>query len=65
MGLGLITSPVGLCLCIACGISGETIERVVPPLVPQLITMTIALFVITFFPDVTLALPRLLLGYGD
>lgn len=64
MGLGLITPPVGLCLCVACGISGETIERVVPPLVPQLVTMTIALFVITFFPGVTLLLPRLLLGYG-
>jgi C4-dicarboxylate transporter DctM subunit len=64
MGLGLITPPVGLCLCVACGISGETIERVVPSLMPQLITMTFALFAITFFPVVTLFLPRLLLGYG-
>jgi C4-dicarboxylate transporter, DctM subunit len=64
MGLGLITPPVGLCLCVACGISGEPIEKVVLPLLPQLLTMTFALLVITFFPSVTLFLPRILLGYG-
>jgi tripartite ATP-independent transporter DctM subunit len=64
MGIGLVTPPVGVCLYVACGISGARIERVARPLAPFLAVMCATLLLITYVPEITLALPRLLLGYG-
>jgi C4-dicarboxylate transporter DctM subunit len=63
MGIGLVTPPVGICLYVACGISGVPIERVARPLLPFLAVMTATLFLITYAPGITLVLPRYLLGY--
>lgn len=64
MGIGLVTPPVGVCLYVACGISGATIEAVARPLLPLLAVMIATLLLITYLPSLTLLLPRLLLGYG-
>jgi tripartite ATP-independent transporter DctM subunit len=63
MGIGLVTPPVGVCLYVACGISGAPIESVVKPLLPFLAVMVGTLLVITYVPELTLFLPRALLGY--
>ena len=63
MGIGLVTPPVGVCLYVACGISGTSIERVARPLVPFLAVMIGTLFLITYVPGITLLLPQVLLGY--
>ena len=63
MGVGLITPPVGTCLCVACSISGVSIEKATWPLLPFLGTLILTLFAITYLPGITLFLPRLLLGY--
>ncbi len=63
MGIGLVTPPVGICLYVACGISGASIEKVARPLVPFLAVMIGTLFVITYVPEITLFLPRYLLAY--
>jgi C4-dicarboxylate transporter DctM subunit len=63
MGIGLVTPPVGICLYVACGISGVPIERVARPLLPFLAVMIATLFLITYVPGITLILPRYLLGY--
>jgi C4-dicarboxylate transporter, DctM subunit len=65
MGIGLVTPPVGICLYVACGISGVPMERVARPLLPFLAVMIATLLLITYLPDLTLFLPRLLLGYGS
>jgi C4-dicarboxylate transporter DctM subunit len=65
MGIGLVTPPVGICLYVACGISGARIERVAGPLLPFLAVMIGTLLLITYVPGITLLLPRLLLGYGS
>jgi TRAP-type C4-dicarboxylate transport system permease large subunit len=54
-----------MCLYVACGISGASIESTVRPLLPFLITMILTLFIITYLPQFTLFLPKLLLGYGN
>jgi TRAP-type C4-dicarboxylate transport system permease large subunit len=51
---------VGICLFVACGISKTSVEEVVPRLLPFLLVLVISLLVITFFPSITLFLPRLL-----
>ena len=62
VGLGMITPPVGICLYVACGISGITIEKSLRALMPFMLVMLIALLIISYVPQVTLFLPRLL-GY--
>jgi C4-dicarboxylate transporter DctM subunit len=63
MGIGLVTPPVGVCLYVACGISGAPIESVTRPLAPFLAVMIGTLLVITYLPEITLFLPRVFLGY--
>jgi C4-dicarboxylate transporter DctM subunit len=62
VGLGMITPPVGITLFIACGISKTPVEKMVRPLVPFLIVLTFTLLVISYLPEITLFLPRML-GY--
>lgn len=64
MGIGLVTPPVGICLYVACSISQVPIESVVKALMPLLAAMIATLVVITYVPEITLFLPRVLLGYG-
>jgi C4-dicarboxylate transporter DctM subunit len=60
LGIGYVTPPVGTCLYVACSISKEPLERVIKPLVPLLLVMVVMLAVVTFVPDLTLVVPRLL-----
>ena len=64
MGIGLVTPPLGICLYVACGISGASIEHVVRPLLPFLVVMIGTLLLITYIPEITLFLPKLMLGYS-
>jgi len=64
VGIGMISPPVGICLYVACGIAKTTIEDVVPKLIPFLVILVVTLMLITFFPSITLFLPRLL-GFVD
>ena len=60
LGIGYVTPPVGTCLYVACSISKEPLDRVIKPLVPLLLVMVAMLAVVTFVPDLTLVVPRLL-----
>lgn len=55
--IGLCTPPVGSVLFVGVGIAKTTIEKVLKPLIPMFVTMLIALFLITYFPQLTLWLP--------
>lgn len=58
--IGLCTPPVGTCLFVACGVGRTTIARVVPSALPFFVAMLLALLLITYWPALTLTLPRLL-----
>jgi hypothetical protein len=60
LGIGYVTPPVGTCLYLACGISKEPLDRVIRPLIPLLLVRVVMLAVVTFVPDLTLVIPRLL-----
>lgn len=62
VGLGMITPPVGICLYVACGISDIPIEKSIKPLLPFLLVLALTLLIISYIPQITLFLPRLL-GY--
>ncbi len=60
MEVGMITPPVGLNLYVASGISGLNIMGVTKAALPWLITVIIALGIITYIPEISLWLPNLL-----
>jgi tripartite ATP-independent transporter DctM subunit len=59
LSIGLCTPPVGSVLFVGVGIAGTTIEKVIKPLLPLFIAMIIALFLVTYFPQLSLWLPGL------
>jgi tripartite ATP-independent transporter DctM subunit len=64
MMIGLSTPPFGMLLFITSGISGTPLKDVIKEIVGPLITMLVVLLIITYFPDVVLFLPRMLMGYA-
>lgn len=58
--LGLVTPPVGVDLYVACGIAGGKIEEVIRSLIPLFLAALAALLLITYIPDISLLIPRLL-----
>lgn len=56
--IGLCTPPVGSVLFVGIGIAKTSIEKVIKPLLPLFFAMILALILITFFPNLTLWLPR-------
>jgi C4-dicarboxylate transporter, DctM subunit len=62
VGIGMVTPPFGLTLFTACGIGGVGIGDVFKELLPFIAVMIIALMLITYWPSMTLFIPRLLFG---
>jgi TRAP-type C4-dicarboxylate transport system permease large subunit len=59
-GIGLLTPPVGTVLFIGSAVSRVSIERLVKATLPFYLCMIIALLLITFIPEISLYLPRVL-----
>ena len=57
--IGLCTPPVGSVLFVGVGVAQTTIQKVVKPLLPLFLAMVIALFLVTYIPELTLWLPQL------
>jgi len=60
--LALVTPPVGYLLYLATAISGDRFENVVREIYPFLIALVLALICTTLFPELSLWLPRILMG---
>jgi tripartite ATP-independent transporter DctM subunit len=60
--IGLCTPPVGSVLFVGIGIAKTSVEKVIKPLLPLFLAMLIALLLISYIPELTLALPKVF-GY--
>ncbi|MDQ0338262.1 tripartite ATP-independent transporter DctM subunit [Caldalkalibacillus uzonensis] len=60
LGIGIMTPPVGSCLFIGCSVGRVSIEEVIKPLLLFFITLIITLFLVTYIPQISLFIPRLL-----
>ncbi len=58
--IGYITPPFGVTLFVACSLTGKSIRKVTPHVLPITVSMLIVLLIITFFPKIVLWLPELL-----
>ena len=56
--IGLCTPPVGSVLFVGCSVADLKIQQVIKPLLPLFLVMIAVLLVITYFPELTLWLPR-------
>ena len=57
MGIGSVTPPVGSCLFVGCGVADVKIEGVTKYIIPIFISMVVALFLVTFIPQIPLSIP--------
>ena len=60
-GLGMFVPPVGVGLILVCAIARVEMSAVLKYFLPFLVTLSIGLLILVFFPSVTTILPRLLL----
>ncbi|HEX9601405.1 MAG TPA: TRAP transporter large permease [Mariniflexile sp.] len=56
--IGLCTPPVGSVLFVGVGVANTTIAKVIKPLMPLFLAMILALFLVTYLPELSLWLPR-------
>ena len=59
LAIGLVTPPVGVCLFVACGISGTPLLQGAKAVVPYLAAILAVLALVVLVPEVALWLPGL------
>ena len=60
LSIGLCTPPVGSVLFVGCSVANLSIVKVIKPLLPMFIAMMISLLLVTYLPELSLYLPKLL-----
>lgn len=56
--IGLCTPPVGSVLFVGASVANTTIVKLIKPLLPMFLAMIVALLLVTFFPQLSLWVPR-------
>ncbi|MCK0104239.1 TRAP transporter large permease [Pseudohalocynthiibacter sp. F2068] len=59
LNISLMTPPVGACLFVLSSVTGEKVESITRELWPFILAEVAILFLIAFWPDLTLFIPRL------
>ena len=62
LAFGLVTPPYGLCLLIACRIGDIEVKDALRDVAIVLMPMFVVLLIVIFFPELILALPKLLMA---
>ncbi|MDD7910772.1 MULTISPECIES: TRAP transporter large permease [Pseudovibrio] len=62
--IGIITPPVGSALFISCSVGKVAIKDIIKPMLPFYVAVISILMLVTFVPEISLFLPRVILGYG-
>lgn len=57
--VGLATPPMGLVLFVASAVSGEKVETISRAILPFLAVEVVVIFLITYFPAISMTIPRL------
>lgn len=62
--IGLVTPPVGMCLFVTAKVAKVKLEALYREILPFLVPLLAVLFLISYFPEIVLFLPRVVMGYG-
>jgi len=65
LAIGFCSPPFGVNLFVASAITKLSIEQISRSLMPYFGAMLVLLLAITYIPDISLIIPRLLMGYGQ
>ncbi len=57
--IGMITPPLGICLFVGCTIAQISVERLSKAIWPFILLLITVLFVFTYFPSISMFVPRL------
>ncbi len=57
--VGLATPPMGLVLFVASSVSGERVQAIAKTILPFLAVEVVVIFLITYFPAISMTIPRL------
>lgn len=60
LAIGMATPPFGYTLFTAAACGEESVDRIIPPLIPLVACQIVILLVVTFVPEIATALPSLL-----
>lgn len=60
MAIGMITPPVGINLYVGCNVAEIPVADICKKIVPFLIAGIVALFLLTFVPEISLFLPKMI-----
>ena len=60
MAIGMITPPVGINLYVGCNVAEIPVADICKKIIPFLIAGIVALLILTFIPDISLFLPRMI-----
>ncbi|MFA0084638.1 TRAP transporter large permease [Vibrio sp. E150_011] len=60
LSIGLATPPMGLVLFVASGVSGVPLQKISKAIIPFLAVEFLIIFMISFFPQLVIGLPKLL-----
>ncbi|SKA12584.1 TRAP transporter large permease [Consotaella salsifontis] len=63
LSIGICTPPVGSALFVGCSVANVPIAKAIKPLLPMFLVLFVLLLAVTYIPQLSLALPHLLLGY--
>lgn len=61
LAVGMITPPVGLCLFVACNLAKISLDRLTVAILPFLVILIVAIFLVTYVPAISMFLPNLLM----
>jgi tripartite ATP-independent transporter DctM subunit len=62
LNISLMTPPVGACLFVLCSITGESLEGLSKAIWPFILVEVAVLVLVTYWAELTMLLPKLLLG---
>lgn len=62
--MGICTPPVGSALFVGCSVGKVRLAQVIPFMLPLYLALVASLLLVIFFPQLSLWLPNVLLGYG-
>ena len=62
LNISLMTPPVGACLFVLCSITGESLEGITKAIWPFILVEVAVLVLVTYWSELTMFVPKLLLG---
>jgi len=62
LAIGMATPPVAIDIYVASAITGLPMGKIARPIVPMVVVLILVFFLVMYFPDIALVLPRWFMG---